>query len=78
MIQKLPRDCRWILVGDYNLIKSSNYKLSECGWLIFQIKVACKELAQNLLECYDKFNPRGRLEYIWEIGAGMGLKFWVD
>jgi len=49
MIQKLPRDCRWILVGDYNMIKSSTYKLSECGWLIFQIKVACKELAQNLL-----------------------------
>jgi hypothetical protein len=38
MIQKLPRGCRWILVGDWNMVERSINKSNTCGQLISQAK----------------------------------------
>jgi hypothetical protein len=38
MIQKFPRGCRCILVGDWNMVERSIDKSNSCGQLILQAK----------------------------------------
>jgi endonuclease/exonuclease/phosphatase family metal-dependent hydrolase len=74
LIRVLPRDCRSILVGDFNFVENRTNKSSMCGKLIpVGEKIVFTQLT-SLLGVEDNFSPSGPIRFTWDNKRRDGMR----
>jgi hypothetical protein len=56
MTEELPKDCIWIPLGDFNMVKHHFDKTSECGKIIIDEEILLWEEMNNSLDVME--HPR--------------------
>jgi endonuclease/exonuclease/phosphatase family metal-dependent hydrolase len=65
LIRVLPRDCRSILVGDFNFVEHRWDKSSICGKMISEGEKAVFSLLTSTLGVEDNFSPNESIRFSW-------------
>ena len=68
LIDTLPKDCKWILGGDFNITEREGDKSHDCGRAISGLKSGTWQTLLTSLQVNDPFIYQGGPKYSWDNG----------
>ena len=66
LLEVLPRDCRWILAGDWNFVERRVDKSSSRASSVTEIERRVFQELKEALQVEDSFPASSRLRYTWD------------
>ena len=68
MVDSLPKDCEWIIGGDFNMTERAQDKSNDCGRAISDIERLTWSGLLNSFQLHDVFIHQGGPKYSWHNG----------
>ena len=68
MVDALPKDCEWILGGDFNMTERPKDKSNDCGRVISNLENFTWNELLNAFQVNDMFTYQGGPRYSWDNG----------
>ena len=68
MVDSLPKDCEWIVGGDFNMTERAQDKLNDCGRAISDVERFTWSGLLNSFQLHDVYIHQGGPKYSWHNG----------
>lgn len=68
MVESLPKDCEWIISGDFNMTERAQDKSNDCGRAISDIERLTWNGLLNAFQLHDTYIYQGGPKFLWNNG----------
>jgi hypothetical protein len=74
LLHTLPRDCKWILGGDWNFVEYRGDKSSSCGRVVIDSERLAFNQITSALQVEDNFSASNQIKFSWDNRRRNGIR----